>query len=167
MKLEAHQILSFLPHRDPFLFVDNIEIHLSHDQNLKKNKGLLKRKDAEGIEVISHYQVDKSHPIFQGHFPGNPILPGVIQIEIVAQTSGFALFYSFNQNTKAHLKMGLLDVKNAKFRKPIIPNRTVIVKTKLVKNRGTFFKSEGRIYGGQDELFSEMEIMLSIEEIEK
>ena len=165
MKLEKSQILSFLPHRDPFLFIENIEIFLPEGR-VKENK-LLQGRDVEGIEVVGHYKVDKTHPIFEGHFPRNPILPGVIQIEMAAQTAGFALFYSFKDASNTNMKMALLGVKQAKFRKPIIPDRDVVIRTKVLKTRGTFSNCQGAIYNHCDELLSEMEVMISIQKVKE
>ena len=160
MIIEKEQVLAYLPHREPFIFVDSVE--LLHPKIQENTWETLTAKDVEELEVTAHYRVDKKHPIFQGHFPKNPILPGVIQIEMAAQTAGFAMFCCFEDPCNTDLKIALLGVQNTKFRKPIIPDIDLIIKTKALRSRGiTFSNHRGQIYNHKNELFSEIEIFVS------
>ncbi len=160
MIVNKEQVLSYLPHRSPFIFIDSVEI--LHPKIQNNEWGTLVGKEVEGTEVVANYRVDRKHPIFKGHFPGNPILPGVIQIEMVAQAAGFAMFCCFEDPYNTDLNIALLGVQNTKFRKPIIPNIDVIIKTKAIRVRGTTFANhKGEIYNHKNELFSEMEILVS------
>src|SRR3989344_3391897 len=96
----AKQIEKILPHRYPFLLVDRIlEI------NLEEN------------EIIGLKNVTVNEPFFQGHFPGAPIMPGVLILEALAQTGGI-LVHQKGYDQKIAV---LLNIANAKFRKPVLP----------------------------------------------
>jgi 3-hydroxyacyl-[acyl-carrier-protein] dehydratase len=98
--LGAKDIARILPHRYPFLLVDKI-IHINLEENI----------------IIGQKSVTFNEPFFQGHFPGVPIMPGVLIIESLAQTAG-VLIYQKGHNEKIAV---LLNVKGAKFRRPIVP----------------------------------------------
>lgn len=98
--LEAKQIAQILPHRYPFLLVDRI-IHL----------------DLEGEVIIGQKNVTMNEPFFVGHFPEAPIMPGVLILEALAQTGGILVY----QKTQTEKIAVLLTVKDAKFRKPVLP----------------------------------------------
>ena len=96
----AKQIEKILPHRYPFLLVDRI-IHINLDEN----------------EIIGLKNVTVNEPFFQGHFPGAPIMPGVLILEALAQTGGI-LVHQKGYDQKIAV---LLNIANAKFRKPVLP----------------------------------------------
>jgi 3-hydroxyacyl-[acyl-carrier-protein] dehydratase len=96
----AKEIESILPHRYPFLLVDRI-VHI----------------DLELSEIIGIKNVTVNEPFFQGHFPGVPIMPGVLILEALAQTGGI-LVHQKGYSKKIAV---LLNVSNAKFRKPVVP----------------------------------------------
>src|SRR3989344_1646320 len=98
--LGAKQIESILPHRYPFLLVDRV-LHI----NLEENK------------IIGLKNVTVNEPFFQGHFPGVPIMPGVLILEALAQTGGI-LVHQKGYTKKIAV---LLNIANAKFRKPVFP----------------------------------------------
>lgn len=159
MKLDKNKVLEFLPHRDPFLFVDTVsEINLSSDVEVKKDYDM---KDMIGSEVIAHYRTRADHPIFAGHFPGNPILPGVVQIEMIAQVCSFGFLKIYPDAFERNIDMALLGVSEAKFRKPVTPEMDLTIKTRCLKIRGGFLTSEGTITSG-DELVAQASIMASI-----
>jgi 3-hydroxyacyl-[acyl-carrier-protein] dehydratase len=92
MLFDQEAVKEFLPHRDPFLFVDQV-----NDIKLKEGVGEenLTVKEVQGASVLATFFTREDHPIFAGHFPGNPILPGVVQVEMMAQASSFALTKAF------------------------------------------------------------------------
>ncbi len=100
MIFDIKEISEILPHRYPFLLVDRI-IEL----NLEENR------------IIGIKNVTRNEQFFQGHFPGVPIMPGVLILEALAQTGGI-LVHQKTQNAKIAL---LLNINNAKFRRPVVP----------------------------------------------
>ncbi|MBI3508589.1 MAG: 3-hydroxyacyl-ACP dehydratase FabZ [Chlamydiia bacterium] len=100
------EILDILPHRYPFLLVDRI-IYLNLEENL----------------IIGQKNVTVNEQFFQGHFPGVPIMPGVLILEALAQAGGVLV------HKKCHTKKiaVLLNIKNAKFRKPVIPGDVLML----------------------------------------
>ncbi|NGX47578.1 MAG: 3-hydroxyacyl-[acyl-carrier-protein] dehydratase FabZ [Chlamydiae bacterium] len=114
---DIKEILKILPHRYPFLLVDRI-IHLDLEQNL----------------IVGVKNVTNNEHFFQGHFPGIPIMPGVLILEALAQTGGI-LVHQKSQNAKIAL---LLSVNNAKFRRPVVPGDVLTLQA-----TGLHFSSKG------------------------
>lgn len=102
--LDIKAISQILPHRYPFLLVDKI-IYLNLEENL----------------IIGLKSVTANEPFFQGHFPGAPIMPGVLVLEALAQTGGI-LVHQKGYTEKIAL---LMSVNNAKFRRPVMPGDTL------------------------------------------
>jgi len=159
MKISIDAVKKFLPHRDPFLFVDSIN-GLTFPENIaaKENKDV---KDLIGAEVIGLYRTKKEHPIFEGHFPGNPILPGVIQVEMMAQVSSFALMSVVPDWENLNMNVILLSILNSKFRKPIFPEMDLEIRCKCIRIRGPFMTNECVVYHN-DEIMSEASVMASV-----
>jgi 3-hydroxyacyl-[acyl-carrier-protein] dehydratase len=78
MLFNKQEVLDFLPHRKPFLFVDTVESVTVDPKVLESEK--VESKDLVGSKVVAHFHVGEDLEILKGHFPGNPILPGVIQV---------------------------------------------------------------------------------------
>ncbi len=128
MKLNIEEIKKLIPHREPFLFVDNCEIIISGEQG----------KSEKFFSENEHF--------FKGHFPDNPIVPGVIIIEAMAQTAGIVVSYKLKEfDEKSVLFMS---VNKAKFRKPILPNEKVSFEVKFVNRVRDVYKFEGTCYKG-------------------
>lgn len=159
MEIEIDAVKSFLPHRDPFLFVDGVkEIILSEES---KGRDELEMKDLIGSTVVGLYKTKKEHPIFEGHFPGNPILPGVVQIEMMAQVSSFALMKAVPNWRDMKMDVMLLSVNSSKFRKPVFPEMELEIHTKCTKIRGPFMTNECVVYHN-GEAMSEASVMASV-----
>lgn len=155
MIFDSNRVLSFLPHRDPFLFIDSVsEIHAG----MESPKEI---KDLVGTKVVAHYRTKKEHEIFKGHFPGNPILPGVVQVEMMAQASSFIMDLVFDQLENYKMDVALVSVDGAKFRKPIVPEMDLVIKTTCVKVRGPMISSDCEIYF-EDTLMSQASVMASV-----
>ena len=144
IKLNREAILEFMPHRPPFLFIDSAEIMLPKDFEKIKGKGQVNLKLIKDIKITSFLHVHKDWDMFQGHFPGNPILPGVIQIEIMAQASLCAT-YGVMKDSGKRINMLFTRISNAKFKKPILPGMDVRAEVTCSKVKGHFLFSRGLI----------------------
>jgi len=124
MILDVVGIQKILPHRYPFLMVDAI---------LEMER--LKR-------IVGVKNVSITEPHFQGHFPGRPIMPGVLIIESMAQTGGLLLLHEVPDREKKLLYFAAVD--GARFRRPVVPGDQLKVEMKVLSWRGDFCKLEGK-----------------------
>ena len=128
--LEIEEILSYLPHRYPFLMIDRI-VAIDGDDS------------AIGIKNVSF-----NEPMFQGHFPGKPVFPGVLIIEAMAQTAG-AIVMAHDAATGGGRNIVLmLTIDKAKFRKPAGPGDRIELHIRKVHRRRTVGRYEGRAMVG-------------------
>jgi 3-hydroxyacyl-[acyl-carrier-protein] dehydratase len=119
------QILRYLPHRYPFLLVDRI-INIRGDES------------CVGIKNVT-----VNEPHFQGHFPGMPVMPGVLLIEAMAQTAGVIGLHARNAADRPK-KVFFVSIDKAKFRKPVVPgDRVELHMTKIARKRDIYWY-EGR-----------------------
>ncbi|WP_310619869.1 3-hydroxyacyl-ACP dehydratase FabZ [Flexibacterium corallicola] len=118
------KVMELLPHRYPFLMIDRI-IDMDGD-----NSGI-------GIKNVTI-----NEPHFQGHFPQQPVMPGVLLIEAMAQTAG-ALCVHARDSDKNPSLVYFMTIDKCKFRKPVVPGDQVHFHLKKVKNRATIWKFEG------------------------
>lgn len=142
MILDKDDIKSLLPHRDPFLFVDSII-----DINLKEDiTGLIK------FPEDSYF--------FLGHFPGRPVVPGVIIIESLAQLGGVLIYKSFEKDLVGK-DPALVGVDSVKFKNPTLPNEQLTIKATLLKNKLNIFKLNTQAYKN-DKLVVEANITATV-----
>lgn len=142
LPLEAQQIQNILPHRYPFLFVDRI-IELDDD------------RIAIGLKNVSINEF-----FFEGHFPGHPIMPGVLIVEAMAQVAGVLMLHK----TENHGKLAyLLGIDNAKFRKKVVPGDQLRFKAEIKKIKGKTGKVQGYAYV-DDKIVAEAELTFSLVE---
>ncbi len=139
--LDSTEIQAILPHRYPFLLVDRIE-------------------ELEiGKRVIGIKNVTVNEPFFQGHFPGRPIMPGVLIIEAMAQVGGVLAFKSANQSgAKLVYFMG---IDKAKFRRPVVPGDRLRFVVDVLRARHPYWKMRGEAYV-EDSLVCEAELMAMV-----
>jgi UDP-3-O-[3-hydroxymyristoyl] N-acetylglucosamine deacetylase/3-hydroxyacyl-[acyl-carrier-protein] dehydratase len=138
---DVNAIQRILPHRYPFLMVDKI-IHLELDK-----------------KVIGIKSVTNNEPFFPGHFPGQPIMPGVLIIEAMAQTGGIMLLNSFPDfNDKL---VYFMQINNAKFRKPVVPGDTLYLEVEMVNRKSKIFNMKGRAFVNEN-LVAEAEFMAGV-----
>ncbi len=133
--LNVQQVMQILPHRPPFLMVD----------------GVLK---IEGNKVTAFKNVTMNEPYFLGHFPGHPIMPGVLQLEAVAQVAGILMLRQAENLGQLAYFMAAEDVK---WRKPVVPGDVLIIEVELTKSRGKIGKAKG-VCKVRDEVVSEAEV---------
>jgi len=127
---DIQKLLTLLPHRYPFLLVDRI---------------VEARADEYGVGIKN---VTANEPQFQGHFPGRPVMPGVLLIEAMAQTAG-ALCVSSQKGGGAPSVVYLMTIDKAKFRKPVVPGDQVkLHMTRIAKKRNMWwFRGEAKVDG--------------------
>jgi len=119
--MNINEIMQHLPHRYPFLLVDRII-------DLQPGKGIT------GIKNVTF-----NEPFFQGHFPGQPIMPGVLIIEAMAQVAGIAAFSSDMEGKAVYF----MSIEKAKFRRPVVPGDQLRLEIKVLQHRGNVWKFSG------------------------
>lgn len=143
--MDIHDILRLLPHKYPFLLVDRI----------------IECDDKEHIVGIKNVTINEPH--FHGHFPSFPVMPGVLQLEAMAQVGGILLSIVSNTFGKLPLNLG---VDKARFRRMVVPGDTLRIQVDIISYRGTTARMKGAItVEGQRAAEAEMLFMLSNQEI--
>ena len=140
MILNTEQVKKILPHRDPFLFIDSVESVKIPGQETVKGK-VYDIKEIQDVEVVAHYRTQKDHNIFAGHFPDYPILPGVVQVEMMAQATSFIVLLLNADPFVMKMDVALLGINEARFRKPVLPEMDLKIVSKTLKVRGSMNKS--------------------------
>ena len=139
--MDVNQIQLILPHRYPFLLVDKIT-------EMEKGK-----------RIVGMKNVTINEPFFQGHFPGHPIMPGVLILEAMAQTGGVLLLSTVPQaQGKLIYFMG---VDGARFRKPVLPGDELKIEMTILKVKERVGKMAGKAFVGQ-ELVAEGEFICMV-----
>ncbi len=127
--INIKSILKLIPHRYPLLLVDRI-IELKKDEHIV------------GIKNVTF-----NEPHFMGHFPGNPIMPGVLVVEALAQISAILVAKSLGiSSEKNDSEVYFMSIEKAKFRKIIQPGDSLILKSSIIQNRGKVWKFESKAY---------------------
>ena len=126
MILDIKAIKELIPHRSPFLFIDKCEIKIPGEHGIAKKK------------------FSEDEYFFKGHFPNNPIVPGVIIVEAMAQTAGVVV--SFKLKEFMEKSVLFMSVNKAKFRKPITPNDEVSFEVKFINRVMVVYKFYGICY---------------------
>lgn len=126
--LETTDILSMIPHRYPFLLIDRV-------------KNIIPGESAVGIKNVT-----MNEPHFKGHFPGNPIMPGVLIIEAMAQTSAALVVETLGEDAKGKL-VYFMSIEEARFRKPVVPGDQLHLHVVKERQRGNVWKfsCEGKV----------------------
>lgn len=127
MSIDIGQLLDFLPHRYPFLLVDRIE----------------KIVDTDDVKEVTGYKnVTYNEPFFQGHFPGEPIMPGVLILEAMGQVGAILLKVQPEFSGEERKIVYLTSVDHAKFRRPVKPGDRLRTTARLKRRRGNMGRFE-------------------------
>lgn len=120
----VNEIMKFLPHRYPFLLVDRI-VELEADRR-----------------IVGLKNVTINEQFFQGHFPGTPVMPGVLIIEAMAQVAGVMIYRDLPDKEKKLIYF--TGIESAKFRRPVVPGDQLRIEMELLNRRNNFGKMRGR-----------------------
>lgn len=163
MLLNSVQVKNFIPHREPFLFIDGVE-SISEVPSTERINHVEDSKLLIGTEVLAYFHVKNDLDIFKGHFPGHPVLPGVIQIEMMAQASCFGVYRLFKRPNESNIQVAFGKVENAKFRRPVYPGQDLIIYAKLIKTRGDVMGFDCTLMDRQKRsiIFAECSILATI-----
>ncbi len=132
--LDSNEIHKIMPHRYPFLLIDRIIELQPH------------------VKAVGLKNVTINEPFFQGHFPDNPIMPGVLIIEAMAQTAAILAFQSGVEGKTIYF----MSIEKAKFRKPVVPGDQLRLDIKVLQTRNNVWKFSGAAFVG-DKVVSEVD----------
>jgi len=141
---DIQKIMSLLPHRYPFILVDRVlEVET-------------------GKRIVALKNVTVNEPFFQGHFPGAPIMPGVLIIEAMAQTGGVLYFAGASEERHGSL-VYFMGMDKVKFRTPVVPGDQLILEVKILKQRAQALKMSG-VATVDEKIVAEAELLAMIGE---
>jgi len=138
--MDIESVMRVLPHRYPFLMVDRVT-------------------EIEGNRIVAVKNVTINEPYFQGHFPGHPIMPGVLQLEAIAQAAGILMLSAGNSGQIAYF----MSAEDVRWRKPVHPGDVLVVEVELTKRRGKIGKAKG-VCKVRSEVVSEAEVTFMLRE---
>lgn len=146
--LDINQILNFLPHRYPFLLVDRV----------------LDYKEMDYLTAIKNISVNE--PCFTGHFPDNPIMPGVLILESLAQACCILADLSLPPKEGHSLLHFFAGIDNARFKQVVIPGDQLTLEVKVIGHKRGFWRMHGEAYVG-DKLACSADLLSAAKEIKK
>ena len=134
--LNQSQIKEYIPHREPFLFIDELI-------------AIKKLQKATGVKTFTNNDY-----FFRGHFPEQPVVPGVILVEMMAQTAAALIAYSIKEETFDKI-VYLMNINNTKFRKPVFPDEKIFANVNALRSKGRVWKFEGELLDDNDNKIAE------------
>lgn len=150
-KMDVVEILKVLPHRYPFLMIDRVlEVRPGPDESSRVGRKATVLKN-----------VTFNEQFFSGHFPGRPIMPGVLIIEALAQAGCMAFYKPSDLSENTRVEVAIASVRDARFRRPVVPGDTLVITSEIMKDRGQMvvIKCEAKVDGKP---VAEAEILASI-----
>ena len=141
--MDIKDILRRLPHRYPFLLVDRV----------------LKLEPKVSIEALKNVTINE--PFFQGHFPGHPVMPGVLIVEAMAQAAGLLAFASLIDSPAEDMIIYFAAIDDCRFKRPVEPGDQIILKAQLVSQKRMIGKFTCQAFVG-DQLAAEATLMAAL-----
>jgi beta-hydroxyacyl-ACP dehydratase FabZ len=126
MPYDVRKIMEKIPHRYPFLLIDRVI-------------------SIEGKKLVAIKNVSVNEPFFSGHFPGFPIMPGVLIVEAMAQAGGFLALHLLGEDV-GERKVFFLTIDRARFRKPVVPGDQIRFEIDIEQRRGTIWRVDGKAF---------------------
>ena len=146
--IDINKILGMLPHRFPFILVDRVIDYCALDY----------------LTAIKNVTINE--PFFTGHFPENPIMPGVLMLEALAQASGILSYLSRSPEENAQLIYYFAGIKNAKFRHIVTPGDQLRLEVKFISSKQDFWRVQAEAFVGE-KLACSTELLSAVKEIKK
>jgi 3-hydroxyacyl-[acyl-carrier-protein] dehydratase len=143
MELRIAEILKILPHRYPFLLVDRV-VEVEGDKR-----------------IVALKNVSINEPFFEGHFPGSPVMPGVLTIEAMAQAGAVLGILHSNPEDIKNAVVYFMGIDEARFRRPIVPGDQLRIVMTVLRRKATVWKMRGEVWVGE-ELAAEATLLSSI-----
>ena len=128
--IDIVRIMEMIPHRYPFLMIDRM-VEVIPD-----------------VSAVSIKNVSINEPFFQGHFPRHPVMPGVLIIEAMAQTSAVLVTQTMGEKSEGKM-VYFMSVEQARFRKPVTPGDSLLIMITKFQNRGAVWKFKGEAHVGE------------------
>ena len=132
--ISKEEIIKLLPHREPMLLVDELI-------NIKKLRS-----------ATAIVNVKKDSFYVQGHFPGQPVMPGVIIVEAFGQAAAALTAHGIEKSTYANKLVFLMSIEKARFRKPIVPDCKLLLNIEAVRSHGRVWKYKGEAFVGENKM---------------
>src|SRR3990167_2468982 len=146
--IDIAKILEILPHRFPFILVDRVIDYCPLDY----------------LTAIKNVTINE--PFFSGHFPDNPIMPGVLMLEALAQASAILLYVSRPEKPKGELIYYFAGIKNAKFRHVVTPGDQLRLEVKIISTKQDFWRAQAEAFVGE-KLACSTELLSAVKEVKK
>jgi 3-hydroxyacyl-[acyl-carrier-protein] dehydratase len=146
MTLDIHRILQKLPHRYPFLLVDRV---LSIE---------------DGARIVAIKNVTINEPFFGGHFPHRPVMPGVLMLEALAQTSALLVYSSLEDGLASRSVTYFVGIDAARFKRPVEPGDQLLLRSELLRAKSRIYKFRTSAHVGE-ELAVEAELMCTMRDV--
>jgi 3-hydroxyacyl-[acyl-carrier-protein] dehydratase len=131
--MDIQAILKYLPHRYPFLLVDRV----------------LTCTPGEDIRAIKNVTINE--PFFNGHFPERPVMPGVLQLEALAQTAGILVYATLNKRPNENTRFYFAGIDECRFRRPVVPGDQLVLTAKVDRNMKGIWRLSTVAYVGDEE----------------
>ncbi|KAF0814371.1 3-hydroxyacyl-[acyl-carrier-protein] dehydratase FabZ [Andreprevotia sp. IGB-42] len=147
-QMDVMEIMKYLPHRYPFLLVDRVLALVP------------------GKTITALKNVTMNEPFFQGHFPGYPVMPGVLILEALAQAAGVLSFKTVTEKPSEDTLYFFAGIDNARFKRQVVPGDQLTLQVEIVAHKRGIWKYKAQAFVG-DELAAEADLMCAQREVKR